>query len=243
MKSVCPECRTENEPERIYCHECGARLERPPAEKRDPRKVAKASRHSFRALDPGRVQMRLTFFKVSKLILGAFGAAILIQMILPPDVPPAVKSLILPPQIGLELDNAVMDRRTTPITYTEANVNAYLAGVSKNKHAALQEWIFDFDRVLVGFEEGRCSIIAERSLFGFPIYTTTVYGVEPRDGKLEVSNYGGRIGRLSVHPQIMRFDDLLFGDLWMALNRESKTLAKMGSIEFHSHSVVLTAAP
>jgi len=41
----------------------------------------------------------------------------------------------------------------------------------------------------------------------------------------------------------MRFDDLLFGDLWGVLNRESKTLAKMGSIEFHSHSVVLTAAP
>ena len=28
VKLVCPECRRENEAERIYCHECGARLDR-----------------------------------------------------------------------------------------------------------------------------------------------------------------------------------------------------------------------
>ncbi len=28
MKLICPECRRENEAARIYCHDCGARLDR-----------------------------------------------------------------------------------------------------------------------------------------------------------------------------------------------------------------------
>ena len=28
IKLVCPECQRQNEPERIYCHDCGARLDR-----------------------------------------------------------------------------------------------------------------------------------------------------------------------------------------------------------------------
>ena len=27
-KLICPECQHENEPERMYCHSCGARLDR-----------------------------------------------------------------------------------------------------------------------------------------------------------------------------------------------------------------------
>ena len=28
MTLICPECRCENDPKRIYCHDCGARLDR-----------------------------------------------------------------------------------------------------------------------------------------------------------------------------------------------------------------------
>ncbi len=243
MKLICPECRHENESERIYCHECGARLDRSALTKPDPQKKVEDARRRLRSLDPHRAKLRLTFFKTSKIIIGAFFAAGLIQMILPPDVPPAVKSLTLPPQIGLDLENAAMDHRTNPISYTEADVNAYLENVTKRKQTSLKEWLLEFNRVIVGFDEGRCRITAERSFFGFPLYTTTICGVEPRDAKLVVSNYGGSIGRLPVHPQIMKFDDLLFGDLWTALNREEKNVAKMAGVEFHPQSVVLTPAP
>ena len=30
-KLICPECRHENEAERVYCHDCGARLNKPAA--------------------------------------------------------------------------------------------------------------------------------------------------------------------------------------------------------------------
>lgn len=243
MKLICPECRHENETERIYCHECGARLDRSALTKPDPQKKVKDARRRLQLLDPQRVKLRLMFFKTSKIVIGAFFAAGVIQMILPPDVPAAVKSLTLPPQIGLDLENAAMDHRPKPIKYSEADVNAYLDNVTRRKQGSLKEWLLEFDRVIVGFDEGRCRITAQRSLFGFPLYTTTFCTVEPRDGKLFVSNLGGSIGRMPVHPRIMKFDDLLFGDLWTVLNREAKTVAKMAALEFHPQSVVLTPAP
>lgn len=243
MRLICPECRHENETERIYCHKCGARLDRSKLTKPDPEKKKKDAQRRIRLLDPQRVKLRLMFFKTSKIIIGAFFAAAVVQMILPPDVPPPAKSLVLPPQIGLDLENAAMDHRSKPITYTEADVNAYLDNVTKRKQSALKEWLLEFDRVIVGFDEGRCRITAQRSFFGFPLYTTTFRAVESRDGKLVVSNHGGSIGRLPVHPGIMKFDDLLFGDLWVALSREAKTVSKMAALEFHPQSVVLTPAP
>src|SRR5205807_2852671 len=76
IKLICPECRRENEPERIYCHDCGARLDRTALAKIAPKgENAKETHRRLRTmLDPQRAKMRLLFFKVSKLILGAFAA-------------------------------------------------------------------------------------------------------------------------------------------------------------------------
>ena len=48
MKLICPECRHENEIERIYCHECGARLDR-----------SKVAKTEAQAEDPKETQRRL----------------------------------------------------------------------------------------------------------------------------------------------------------------------------------------
>src|SRR4249919_1043418 len=94
IKLVCPECQRENEPERIYCHDCGARLDRSSLAKVAPKKEdARAPQRRLRSiLDPGRAKRRRTCGRISKLILGACALAVLIQMLLPPDVPERVKS-------------------------------------------------------------------------------------------------------------------------------------------------------
>src|ERR1700704_4382075 len=100
IKLVCPECRRENEPERIYCHDCGARLDRSALAKVAPKgEDVKATQRRLRSmLDPRRAKIRLMFFKVSKLILGPGALAAIIQMGLPADVPARVKGGKLPPQ-------------------------------------------------------------------------------------------------------------------------------------------------
>lgn len=239
IKLVCPECQRQNEPERIYCHDCGARLDRSALAKvapklEDPKQTQRRLRQ---LLDPGRAKMRWMFFKVSKLVLGAFALAILIEMLLPPDVPERVKDIELL-QINLDLENAIAGHSTAPLQYTDAQVNNYLVNVAKNKHAALSK-LFEFERALVNFQEGVCGITAERSLLGFSVFHAISYNVSLQNGTLTTSCNGGSIGRMAIHPMIMKYGDILFADLWQALDSEKKSVSKMGTIEFHPKMVVL----
>jgi len=241
IKLICPECRRENEAERIYCHDCGARLDRSALAKVAPKEEdPKATQRRLKSmLDPQRAKMRQMFFKISKMVLGAFLLAAVIQMLLPPDVPPMVKNTELPPPIGLDLENAVTNPGAGSMRYTEAQVNAFLAGTLKNKKAVLNK-LLDFERALVNFDENLCRITAHRSLFGLSIYMATANSVSLQNGTFVVSNKGGSIGRLPVHPAVMKYSDLIFGDLWSALDREKKSVAKMGAIEFQPQTVIIT---
>jgi hypothetical protein len=244
IKLVCPECRRENEPERIYCHDCGARLDRTALAKFAPKgEDAKETQRRLKTmLDPQRAKLRLMFFKISKLVLGAAAAAAVVQMLLPPDVPPRTKSGEFPPQINLDLENAAMNHTATPLRYSEAQVNAYLGSALKSKQAALSK-LLQFERAIVTFDENICRITAERSLFGVSFFTTTSSKVTVQNGTLTAANDGGSIGRLPIHPRLMKYADPLFGDLWTALDREKKSVAKMSAIEFHPQAVVLTPKP
>jgi hypothetical protein len=193
-------------------------------------------------LDPGRVKMRLMFFKVSKVILGACATAALIQMLLPPDVPAKAKSGEFPPQINLDLENAALNHGSPPLRYTEVQVNAFLEGALKNKRPALSK-VLQFERAMVNFDENVCRITAERSLFGFSVYTATSSKVVLENGTLKASNNGGSIGRMPIHPEVMKYADPIFADLWGALEREKKSVSKMAAIEFHPQAVVLTPKP
>lgn len=244
IKLICPECRRENEAERIYCHDCGARLDRSALAKEAPKgeDVKDTQRRLKNMLDPGRAKMRLMFFKVSKVVLGALALAAFVQMILPPDVPPRAKTGEFPPQINLDLENAAMNHTTAPLQYTEAQVNAYLGSALKSKQAALSK-LLQFERAVVTLDETVCRVTAERSLLGLSVFTTTSAKVSLQNGTLNASNIGGSIGRLPVHPFLMKYADPLFADLWTALDRERKAVAKMGAIEFHPQLVVLTPKP
>jgi hypothetical protein len=244
IKLICPECRRENEAERIYCHDCGARLDRSALAKEAPKgeDVKDTQRRLRNLLDPQGLKMRLLFFKVSKLILGALVAAAIVQMILPPDIPARAKTGEFPPQINLDLENAAMSHGAAPLQYTEAQVNAYLGNALKSKQAALSK-LMQFERAVVTFDETVCRITAERSLFGFSFFTATSGKVTLQDGKLTASNNGGSIGRLPIHPLLMKYADPLFGDLWAALDRERKSVAKMNAIEFHPKAVVVIPKP
>ena len=238
---VCPECRRENEAERIYCHDCGARLDRTALAKVAPKtEDAKETQKRLRTmLDPQRAKIRHLFFKTSKMILGALATAAVIQMVLPPDVPPRTKTGDFPPQITLDMENAVLNHSATPLQYTEAQVNAYLGSALKSKQTALSK-LLKFERAMVKFDENICAITAERSLFGFSLFTTTSSKVSLQNGTLTAANNGGRIGRLPVHPLLMKYADPLFSDLWTALERERKAVSKMSAIEFRPQAVVLT---
>jgi hypothetical protein len=245
VKLVCAECGHENEAERIYCHSCGVRLDRSAvvSKKSAQEGLKETQRRVRRIFDPTRVKMRFWFFRTAKLVLGACATAAVIQMFSPPDVPPPVKPLLLPSQLNFDLENAVNYHRPAQLHYSEEQVNAYLSYALKVKQSSLDKPMLDFRRVVVGFDEGDVKVTAERAFFGFSLYSGSSYQVKMQDGKLVASNNGGSIGRIPVHPLLMRVMDVIFADVFSALDRERKLVSKMGAIELHAKNVVLTAPP
>lgn len=243
---VCPECRHENEAERVYCHNCGAKLNRTapatvPGKTDDAETVATRERLR-RMMDQRGVKARRLIFNVARLVLGAGLAAVLIQMFLAPDLPATGKDLELGPQIGLDLERALTEHRGAQLTYQQDQVNSYLGNVLKRKKTSLLDKPFlEFRRGVAQFDEGVFRMTAERSIFGCSFYTAIFYRVNVQDGKATGVCEGGMIGRMPIHPELMRHANFLLGDVWKALEQDEKQVAKFAAIEFHPKTVVLTA--
>ena len=239
VKLICPECQRQNEPERIYCHDCGARLDRSSLAKVAPKMEApeQTQKRLKRLLDPTRAKIRHYILMTSKIVLGACLVAVVIEMVLPPQVPPRIKGAELL-QITMDIENALANHSTNPMQYTESQVNSYMISALRTKQAALSK-VLKFERAIVQFGEGTCRITAERSLFNFSVFTSTSYNVVFRNGTLSAVNNGGSIGRLAIHPMLMEYGGILFADLFSALDREKKLVGKMGAIEFHPQQVIL----
>ncbi|PYK84896.1 MAG: hypothetical protein DMF35_00185 [Verrucomicrobia bacterium] len=236
-KLVCGECRHENEAERIYCHNCGERLDRSAAAARKPMvDPTETHRRLQKMLEPPS-RVRHNFFAVSKLVLAAVAAAALVEMALPPELPAPTK--IVSPQIDLDLENAHL--RPSPLEYSQDQINAYLTYRLISKKKALTYPFLTFVRATASFREGACTIGVERSLFGYSIFSRTSHRVDTSAGKIAATNVGGWIGRLPIHPAIMQFGDIIFADLWSVLERERKLIGKMGAVNFHDGSVTITA--
>src|SRR3954453_22704744 len=176
VKLVCPECRRENETERIYCHDCGARLDRSKvtatAKEEDPKVTHRRLQAMF---DARRARRKDIFLLTTKVGFGALVVAAIVQLVRAPDLPAAKNNAgVLSAQISLDLDNAAMDPRVGPVHYSEEQVNGYLASALKSKQAALSQYL-KFDRLVVGFDEGACRATVQRSLYGFPVYTSVAF--------------------------------------------------------------------
>jgi hypothetical protein len=192
--------------------------------------------------DPTGVKIRFWFFRTAKLILAACALAAVIEMISPPDVPPPVKRSLFLSQIALELENAITSHRPEQLQYSEEQVNAHLAYALKNKQSTLNKPLLEFKRAVVALDEARLQLTTERSLLGLSLYSSVSYVVTMREGQISAATNGGSIGRVPIHPALMKLTDGIFADVWAALDRERKLVARMARIELHPKSVVLTAA-
>jgi hypothetical protein len=185
--------------------------------------------------------MRALFFKISKVALGACALATLVQMFLPPDVPPPIKNAMLASQFRVDLEGAAIRHQPPFLQYSDEQLNEFLVYALKPKQKVLDKPLLDFRRAIVLFHEGALTLTMERSFFGYSVYTTWIYAPKIADGKLSGTTKGGRVGRLPIHPQVAQFMGVLFADLGNALERELKLAAKLKSVEVHEKSVLLSA--
>ena len=242
MKLVCPECRRENEVERIYCHECGARLDRSALAKETPKEEdpKDTQRRLKSMLNPQGAKVRRQILQGTKLIVAAITAAGLVQMFRAPDLPAAKgEASELPRQINLELEDATMAPSGGPsLRFTQDQVNAYLVYKLKSKQKVLSSYLH-FERAFAAFEEGFSRVTVERSLSGYPIFTSVKFAPRIEKGALTGQIVGGSIGRLPVHPEIMKLSSYLFSDVAAVLDRDGRSIAKLGGVEIHPELVIV----
>ncbi len=246
MKLLCPECRHENEVERIYCHECGARLDRSKVAKSEAQaEDPKETQRRLRAMMNARGALMLHRLKQGgKLVFGAMLVAAIVQLLRPADTPRKPEGLSdMPTQINLEVEDAAMGPPGGRVLqYSEEQLNAYMASRLKSKRKALSSYL-QFEGATVGLEEGFARATVERSLFGFSVYTTAIFSPRVEGGSVAPHVTGEKIGHMPIHPALMKYCDLFFTDAVAVFDREIKSIARLGGIELHPKMLVINPKP
>ena len=79
----------------------------------------------------------------------------------------------------------------------------------------------------------------EQSLFGLPIYSGATYNMGVKEGKFYADNQGGHIGRVGIHPFLMKYADAAFKPLWESLKREREQVQAMQRIDLVKGAIQL----
>jgi len=243
---ACKQCGHENESQRIYCHNCGVKLDRSsiPQEEKPQESLAKQQRRLKKMTNPYNGFFVGWQRSLLNSVLCAVMVAALIQCVRPPDgVPPVRKKgeLVEAPQIVMILEDANFTHAMQRLLITETDSNAYLGNTVKAKKIDLPFFsdALKFERVFTNMNEGTCRIVMQQSFYNYPFYLASAYRLEIKGGKLEAKNVGGYIGRMPVHPVLMQTPELAFQDLWAVLKREKQLLDKMQSVEVHKGNIIV----
>ena len=237
----CQECGHENEPQRVYCHQCGTKLDRTRLPKdfkvaHDPRKLEKRVR---RIMDPRRGNFERSIKKfVLSIVVGAF-LGLLMAALLPPDDAPPPQSLDKASEARFISDdiNAAVDRGLSqPLSYTEDGTNGYLQIAYKKRE--IDYLPARFERVYAKPADGEIKVVAVLTvLWWVPVYTGGTYQVRVNGGKIESNCLRGHIGRLTIPGPVMSVIEGAFSPLWTMMDRDKKAVEKCRSIAFRAGAV------
>jgi hypothetical protein len=234
---TCKQCNYENEPERVYCHNCGAKLDRTilpkePAKKGGKETPEKAARRVAKLVNPNRGFFTNWHKTLLNTLASAACIAAVIQMVRPPDGVPPVSTkdeMMTAPPLVEQIEEVQIV--TTPQTrqIQENSINVYLASAIRTKGDTSDDY-FKFDRAFVNLGKDVIHISTQLSAFGYPVYAGASYKLAIADNRLVSTNVGGNVGRLPVHPLIMEYSSSAFQQLWDALQRERSLMNKMQSV-------------
>lgn len=233
VKLTCGQCNYANEPERVYCHNCGSKLDRsllPKVEEQKKEESAEQARKRVaRMTNPKATSLGRELWVFCKTIGSAIACAVLILMARAPEGVPSSKLDVLPRMISMELHETLNVPQPRTIAFSEADVNAHLLKSVKAKAGIVPG--VEFKRMYVNFlGDNVLRVSTEQSLWGYPIYSGMMFRVGVVDGKFRADCAGGNFGRLRVHPLIMSNVDFAFQKLWTSLKRERDQMDRMQTV-------------
>jgi hypothetical protein len=237
---TCTQCGHENEAERVYCHNCGTKLDRSlipqDEDKKKKESPEKARKRVMKMVNPTRGIFSVANFRklVETIACAALVAAVFQAVQEPDNIPPVMDNakLIDVPQIGDRLEDEIAALQPHQLAIPEDIANAFLQKTIKSKGPDGKENTnyLKFERLFVRFEDGICKTNLKLTIFEWPLYAASYYQLRIEGGELKAKNTGGAFGRMPVHPLVMQYADALFNNVWPALRREKKLLDQLKSV-------------
>lgn len=245
---VCSQCGHTNEIQRIYCHNCGVKLDRSvlPPEKTFEETQEEVQKRVQRMVKPKRGFWVGAWKTALECVASAVLVAAGIQICRTPDEvppPPPKGEMVEKPMISLRLNQAMMEPTIQEVRIGEAMANDYLRATLKPQKASFYDE-FKFLRLLVRFKEGACQFTSVQSAWDFPFYFRASYRLQIVDNKVVAICDSGSLGRLPVHPLIMRYADLVLQPLcWDRLSSECKLIDQLQAIRVLEKEIDLVTKP
>ena len=238
---LCKQCNFENEPERVYCHNCGAKLDRtllpPEATRREDPVVVQERVRKMVSPRRGLGLKQLKNLIVS-LVIASVLAALLLIIKPPANIPDLSKDAVMgAPAISDDLETLEEQGRANSYRYPEDQVNAFLQKSIRGKESSAYGLSMKFERVFIHFHEGYCGITSEQTIIGFPIYATTFRTVAIQNGALVSQVRGGSFGSLKLPAAVMVHLEGVFSPLAKVFEHGRAQLARLQSITCHEKAV------
>ena len=231
---TCSACSFVNEAERVYCHNCGAKLDRsllPKHEEGSKESLEKTRKRVQKITNPGGFSIVKELKAGANVLIWSALVAAIIQIVREPENVPSAKlpEDLVPRMVSGEIMEALESPRAVAVKFSEAEVNYSLRSSLKTKAKGMIPGV-DFERAYVLFEPGNVLVGLQQSVGGFPLYSGVRYSIGIKDGKFYSICQGGNFGRLAVHPELMKYAAIAFSPLWTALKREHSDVEKMQQV-------------
>ena len=250
--NTCLDCGHVNEGERIYCHNCGSKLDRSfIINEKVLRKEssAKLQKRVSRAIKPSKgVVRKLVYAGLSGIFYGALTAAVILAVLPPKDVPPLTRPEIAASRVARLLENIVDQRTGASYSFTEDEVNAFLrkAIQRSKKDDSLLSIFVKFERVYVAFKEAIVQVSIQGDSYGYPSFATFSYTVGFENNALNTKLVGLKIGRLSVASEVLPYLEG-YKEVWQApilskLKAQQKLISGLSDIYVKENLIVLTSS-
>ncbi len=231
----CEECAHQNEPERVYCHNCGAKLDRSLLPRPEDKKNYETNEEKKRRVS-GIVNPRNTWVKrdfkalVKTLVFSALIAAVVLYWWPPENAPAALDEagdFMLRDQWQRQMESS----QASLWEYKELEANRFMNTI-KGTEGVIPG--ITFKSLSVKFSPGIVTIFMERDAWGIGfLWSSVSYKPTFKNGKFVPEVIGVYHGRLGLHPS------MTFAHTWgidAALKMLEKDFAKVRLADKELHS-------
>lgn len=239
---TCSQCGFENEPERVYCHNCGTKLDRSllPKDTTTLEETMAETRKRVRKMtSPGTGWMEVKT-GLSTLAWAALVATLYLLLSPPEREPISREKEVGANLISVVIEDALQSPAASVLRFSEADLSQHMRSRIKKGTEVIP--YVDFKRAYALLDDGKVTVGVQQDLFGLDLYSTIEYQLDVVDGKLVATKVGQRFGRLGIDPRIPKMD-AIFQPVWAGLKREKPLIDRVQAVKVTKDAMVIALKP